>query len=113
MFNNYQESNTTNKFNFNINAVSGTLRKSHPKSRMTIQELKDANYLFNAEQPKKFIKTETKEVPDWRGNPYGVKSDVFENVVVLQVMLLGDGRGIIEYVAEKDFMPEEDGDCNG
>ena len=35
------DSTTVNRFNYNINAVSGTLRKSHPKSRIAIRGLLD------------------------------------------------------------------------
>jgi hypothetical protein len=108
MFDNYQDVRCTNKFNFNINAVSGTLRKSHPKSRMTIQELKDTNCLFDSEQPKKFIKKESKYNPDWIGRDHYTTTDTFKNIIVLQVMLIGDGKAIIEYVFDEDFLTEDD-----
>lgn len=41
------DSTTVNRFNYNINAVSGTLRKSHPKSKITIRGLLDKPYIFN------------------------------------------------------------------
>lgn len=43
MFNSYSQSN---QFNFDINAVSGTLRKSHPKSKMMIRDLEKKLTLF-------------------------------------------------------------------
>jgi len=33
------DSTTVNRFNYNINAVSGTLRKSHPKSRIATSHI--------------------------------------------------------------------------
>ena len=107
MFDNFQATSTTNRFNFNINAVSGTLRKSHPKSRMTIQELKDSNLLFDAEQPKKFIKTETRYEKDYAGRDYSIKNEIVKNIVVLQTMLIGEGKAIIEYVFEDEFVEQE------
>lgn len=79
--------NTTNvnaKFNYNINAVSGTLRKSHPKSKFTIRRLSTDMCIFSDENPPRLLK-------------YGPE------VVILQTMLIGDNRAIIEYVAKKDF----------
>lgn len=34
----------SNKFSYNINAVSGTLRKSHPKSKMCVRPIRDTIY---------------------------------------------------------------------
>ena len=48
------DSTTVNRFNYNINAVSGTLRKSHPKSKITIRGLLDKPYIFNDEKPRLF-----------------------------------------------------------
>ena len=71
-------------FNYNINAVSGTVRKSHPKSRFLIRALNDKVCVFNDEKP-------TVHYADR------------DEVVVLQVMLIGDGKGLVEYVLKKDF----------
>ena len=72
-----------NHFNYNINAVSGTVRKSHPKSKFEVTVLSDTRYIFNNEAPRL-----TKDS---------------EEVVVLQVMLIGENRGLVEYVLKKDF----------
>ena len=37
-------------FNYHVNAVSGTLRKSHPKSKMIIRNL-DTNSSFFSDTP--------------------------------------------------------------
>ena len=73
----------TNNFNYNVNAVSGTLRKSHPKSKFVVRKLENNMWVFDEETPK--IKDRGKEI------------------VVLQVMLIGDNRGLIEYVKKTDF----------
>ena len=41
-----------NHFNYNVNAVSGTLRKSHPKSKMIIRNLDSNSSLFDDEAAK-------------------------------------------------------------
>ncbi len=73
-----------NHFNYNVNAVSGTLRKSHPKSKMIIRTLSNTS-LFD-DEPKLHI------------SRYEVK-----DVVVLQAMLCGDNKVLIEYVLKEDF----------
>lgn len=83
--------NTTvvsNRFNYNINAVSGTLRKSHPKSKITLQTLKDNLRVFDPEQPNIYTSA---QYPHHR------------DIVVLQVMLCGDHQVLMEYVEKKDF----------
>jgi len=75
---------TTNKFNYNINAVSGTLRKSHPKSKMTVRKVSDSVCVFNAKKPRLFNYDDAE-------------------IVILQVMLIGDDKAIVEYVNKKDF----------
>ena len=77
-----------NHFNYNVNAVSGTLRKSHPKSKMIIRNLDSNSSLFD-DEPKLYI------------SRYVVK-----DVVVLQTMLCGDNKVLVEYVLKEDF--EED-----
>ena len=72
------DSTTVNRFNYNINAVSGTLRKSHPKP-----------YIFNDEKPRLFQYDNTE-------------------IVVLQVMLIGDNKAIVEYVNKNDFEKENE-----
>ena len=72
-------------FNYNVNAVSGTLRKSHPKSKMIIRNLDSNSSLFD-DEPKLYI------------SRYVVK-----DVVVLQTMLCGDNKILVEYVLKEDF----------
>lgn len=72
-------------FNYHVNAVSGTLRKSHPKSKMIIRNL-DTNSSFFSDTPQLFI------------NSYNNK-----DVVILQTMLCGDNKAIVEYVLKEDF----------
>ena len=78
------DSTVNNKFNYNINSVSGTVRKSHPKSRFVIRDLEDTVYVFDDEKPK-------------------LNHGSSDEIVILQVMLIGDKRGLIEYVKKKDF----------
>lgn len=75
------------QFNYNINAVSGTLRKSHPKSQMIIQELKRDCREFDVNNP----------------TTWNMDRRLAEEVVILQVMLIGNGQGLIEIVRKKDF----------
>lgn len=81
MFNSYSNNQ---HFNFNINAVSGTLRKSHPKSKMMIRKLERDMVCFSDDEPK-------------------VYSSSREEIIILQTMLIGDNRALIEYVNKKDF----------
>ena len=75
--------NTSNHFNYNINAVSGTVRKSHPKSKFAVRELEKNSYIFDDKKPRLVC-----------------DSDV---IVILQIMLIGDKRALVEYVLKKDF----------
>lgn len=72
-------------FNYNINAVSGTIRKSHPKSQMIIRELEQNGREFNVANPTVWVN---------RGE---------EEIIVLQVMLIGDNKAIIEFVRKEHF----------
>ena len=72
-------------FNYHVNAVSGTLRKSHPKSKMIIRNLDTNRSLFD-DEPKLYI------------SRYVVKE-----VVILQTMLCGDNKVLVEYVLKEDF----------
>lgn len=80
MFNSY---NQTIGFNYNINAVSGTLRKSHPKSKICVRKVENDQYIFDEEKPSLV---------------YGS-----EEVVILQVMLTGENKALVEYVSKSDF----------
>lgn len=73
-----------------INAVSGTLIKSHPKSRIVRFHMKSgmADTAFSVKQPK----------------------IIGENVVILQVMLCGDKELLVEYIREADCEGAEVGE---
>ncbi len=75
---------TNNKFNYSINAVSGTLRKSHPKSKVILRTLSESLWIFDNEKPK-------------------LDRDTHDEIVVLQIMLVGDNKALVEYVLKKDF----------
>lgn len=79
-----------NRFNYNINAVSGTVRKSHPKSKFVIRALKENIHIFSDKKP--------------------CLIEYSDEIVILQIMLIGDNRGLVEYVLKKDF--EEGGADN-
>ena len=83
------DSTTVNRFNYNINAVSGTLRKSHPKSKMVIRGLLDKPYIFDNEKPRLFYYDSAE-------------------IIVLQVMLIGNDKAIVEYVNKNDFEKENE-----
>lgn len=74
--------NNNNSFNFNVNTARGTLRKSHSKSKFCIRELDNRTWIFNERKPRIDF-----------GDGVGV--------VVLQVMLIGDNKALIEYVDER------------
>lgn len=74
-----------NTFEYNINAVSGTLRKSHPKSKFCIRELDDGKCVFDAITPRLL-----RDAPE---------------IVILQIMLIREKYCLIEYVLRKDFEP--------
>ena len=74
---------TKNSFEYNINAVSGTLRKSHPKSKLCVRHVDDNNLVFDETRPR--LTTYSAEI------------------VVLQTMLTGENMALIEYVLKTDF----------
>jgi hypothetical protein len=78
MFNSYVD----HKFNFNVNAVSGTLRKT----------MKDSKFIIRKLDPELCIFTPEYQSISYRSAP----------IVVLQIMLIGDNKCLIEYV-EKDI----------
>ena len=82
------DTNVVNGFSYNINAVSGTLRKSHPKSKLCVRSVEDDNYIFDSEKPR-------------------LKYGSTREIVVLQAMLTGENRVLIEYVLASEF---EDGE---
>lgn len=82
MLNSY--ANVNNSFSYNINAVSGTLRKSHPKSKLCFRTLGDELYVFDEKTPRLLYSSQ-------------------EEIVILQVMLTGNNKALIEYVLKRDF----------
>lgn len=78
-------SSVHNAFSYNINAVSGTLRKSHPNSKFCVREISDDKVVFDEKHPR--LK--------W--------GDYNPEIVILQLMLTGENRCIIEYVLKTDF----------
>lgn len=78
MFNSYSD----NKFNYNVNAVSGTLRKTMKESKFIISKLDYDLYIFNPKQQSLYYKSDP--------------------ITILQIMLIGDNKCLIEYV-EKDI----------
>lgn len=84
MFNSY---NQHIGFNYNINAVSGTLRKSHPKSKICVRTIDNDAYVFDDKTPSLTYKS--------------------EEIVVLQVMLTGENKALIEYVLKDEMNLEE------
>lgn len=84
-----------NSFSYNINAVSGTLRKSHPKSRIIVRELDRDLMIFDKEKPQIWISSFDQR-----------------DIVILQVMLCGENTALVEFVEKKDF-EELVGEDNG
>lgn len=78
MFNSYVD----NKFNYNVNAVSGTLRKT----------MKDSKFIIRKLDPDLCIFTPECQSISYRSAP----------IAILQIMLIGDNKCLIEYV-EKDI----------
>lgn len=72
-----------NSFKFDVNAVSGTLRKSHPKSHFIVRAVDKDACVFDPDEPSVYRNS--------------------EEIVVLQVMLTGDNKCLIEYVNKTDF----------
>ena len=78
-------SSVHNAFSYNINAVSGTLRKSHPKSKFCVREISDDKVVFDENKPR---------LTYYEWSP---------EIVILQIMLTGENRCVIEYVLKADF----------
>lgn len=78
--------NLSNQFSYTINAVSGTLRKSHPKSKICVRTVKDDLWIFSDKSPKLTGAYDSKEI------------------IVLQVMLTGENKCLVEYVNKSDFV---------
>ena len=76
-------SSVNNSFSYNINAVSGTLRKSHPKSKMCVRRIDVNQLVFNENTPRLTMYS--------------------SEIVILQTMLTGENMALIEYVLKSDF----------
>ena len=62
------------------------MRKSHPKSRIIVSEIKEGLRIFDKENPDIWISTfDTRDI------------------VVLQVMLCNNNMALVEFVEKKDF----------
>ena len=79
-------SSVNNKFSYKINTVSGTLRKSHPKSKFRVCAVSQELYVFDDTKPRTTL--------------YSAE------IVVLQIMLTGENKCIIEYVEKAHFESE-------
>lgn len=79
------DSTVNNTFRYNINAVSGTLRKSHPKSKFCVRPISSDMFVFDDEKPRLSY------------------ADYRPEIVILQLMLTGENKCIIEYVLKNDF----------
>lgn len=87
MFNTYS---SNHKFNFDVNAVSGTIRKSHPKS-IICKVSEDTCLLFM-------------DKPMAERSVYNHLTESYE-VVVLQVLIIKDGF-IVEFINMKYWEEE-------
>lgn len=97
MLNTYTKLENNNNFNYNINAVSGTIRKSHFKSIITKVKLNDT--LLDKVKPRYSITT-----TQYRDNRYdSYKTSTDYPVIILQVMLCGNDECLVEFVKEEDF----------
>ena len=79
-------SSVNNQFSYKVNAVSGTLRKSHPKSKFRVCDVSQSLYVFDETKP--------------RTTTYSAE------IVVLQIMLTAENKCIIEYVEKVYFESE-------
>lgn len=91
----YNNNSSSYKFNYNINAVSGTIRKSHPKSRIELFDMNDD--IISHHKDGRCINT----------NYWGSTGWEREDAIVLQVMLCGNCKVMIEFVKKEDFNLEE------
>lgn len=102
MLNTYTSVKNNNNFNYNINAVSGTIRKSHPKSIITKVKLDDT--LLDKINPKYTVTTRKY---NGSNDYHGYNNSEDYPVVILQVMLCGDNYCLVEFVLEKYFNIED------
>lgn len=118
MFNSYSSSSSrtnvdiVNKFNYDINAVSGTIRKSHPKSKITMVPLDDT--LLDKVNPR-YVLTQQERVSydEWFTQPFRhdwgsyITKETEYPVIVLQVMLCGENKCLVEFVKTDEFFESE------
>lgn len=83
------DTTTNNNFRYNVNAVSGTLRKSHPKSKLCVRPVDKNLLIFDPQKPR--------------------LSNYEPEIIVLQAMLTGENNLLVEYVLKTDF-EEDEGD---
>ena len=81
--------NEGSSFRFNVDAVSGTLHKSTRKSKLCVRDVNDKSWIFDDEHPR------------LTGNS--------EEIVVLQAMLTGGNKILVEYMTRKDYDEMFDG----
>lgn len=82
------DTTTNNNFRYNVNAVSGTLRKSHPKSKLCVRPVDNNLFIFDPQKPR--------------------LSNYAPEIIVLQAMLTGENNLLVEYVLKTDFEEAED-----
>jgi hypothetical protein len=103
MLDTYSNTNlkNNNNFNYNINAVSGTIRKSHSKSIITMVKLDDT--LLDKINPKyTTIERRYSSKSDYDGYNHAIDYPV----VILQVMLCGENKCLVEFVKQENFEDE-------
>ena len=79
-------SSVNNLFSYKVNAVSGTLRKSHPESKFRVCSIDQELYVFDDDKPR--------------------TTKFSDEIVILQIMLTGENKCIIEYVKKSYFESE-------
>ena len=97
MFNTSTKIYNESFYNLKINAVGGTLVKSHPRS-FFITASPNNNKLFNNNGESRLL---TKV---GRNSPY---DDEYVNVVIIQTMLTGENHVMCEVVKLKEYLGEE------
>jgi hypothetical protein len=81
--------NAGDSFKFNVDAVSGTLHKSTRKSKLCVRDVNEKSWIFDDEHPR-----------------LNGQSD---EIVVLQTMLTGGNKILVEYMTRKDYDEMFDG----
>lgn len=106
LYSNYEsQNNTTN--NLKINAVSGTLTKTYPKSYFI-----NENKLYELYSNEPYRKVKLKETRNYYDRPE--KYDSYEGneyktyykhipIIILQIMLAGENQKIYEVIDKEDY----------